>query len=149
GHEPVAVELSDGSKLDLAAESELVTLENRAHDVVLLFERGRASFSVNPQGHRRWSIECGLATVEVVGTRFTIDRSPSRLFVGVAEGVVLVRGEAVPERVRRLTRGETLEVSSPEGVSSREDVVPSRTLGTRISDTLRVAGTERPIGRSR
>ena len=36
---------------------------------------GSASFDVRPGGPRRWQIECGLATVEVVGTRFSCERS--------------------------------------------------------------------------
>ena len=74
------------------------------------WKRGAASFEVRPGGPRRWQIECGLATVEVVGTRFTCARGADRLHIGVEHGVVLVRGERVPNRVRRLAAGESLDV---------------------------------------
>ena len=75
-----------------------------------MLERGTASFEVRPGGPRRWQIECGLATVEIVGTRFTCARSAGRLHIGVEHGVVLVRGERVPNRARRLAAGESLDV---------------------------------------
>jgi transmembrane sensor len=54
-----------------------------------------------------------LATVEVVGTRFTCERTDDRLRVAVARGAVLVRGERIPDRVRRLSAGESLEIAAP------------------------------------
>jgi transmembrane sensor len=65
---------------------------------------------VRPGGPRRWQIECGLATVEVVGTRFSCERTPGRLRVSVQRGVVIVRGERVADRARRLAAGESLDV---------------------------------------
>ena len=62
-----------------------------------------------PGGPRRWQIECGLATVEVVGTS-SAARGPHGLRVGVERGVVLVRGERVVNHVRRLTAGESMEI---------------------------------------
>ena len=70
-------------------------------------------------GPRRWQIECGLATVEVVGTHFDVERSPGRLRVAVARGQVLVRGERVPDRVRRLAAGEALEVTDARPPGAR------------------------------
>jgi len=73
---------------------------------------GRALFDVQPGGPRKWSIEAGLATVEVVGTRFTVTREAVRVTVEVERGTVLARGERVPERVKRLVAGERLDVES-------------------------------------
>ena len=107
----VRLAMSDGSSIELVGGRAL-----RADRVVGLdlhracWSAGTASFEVRPGGPRRWQIECGLATVEVVGTRFSCVRSADRLHIGVEHGVVLVRGERVPNRARRLAAGESLDV---------------------------------------
>jgi transmembrane sensor len=107
-----SVRLDDGSSIELSAGARVVALENGGTNVLFLVERGRAHFEVRPGGPRRWLVECGLATVEVVGTGFTVDRQADRLRVEVTHGVVLVRGDAVEDRVKRLTDGESIEVVS-------------------------------------
>jgi len=104
------VAMSDGSRVDLAAGARFTPLESTGTSFVAVLERGSAHFEVRPGGPRRWQIECGLATVEVVGTGFDCARAPGRLSVSVQHGAVLVRGERVPDRARRLAAGETLEV---------------------------------------
>jgi transmembrane sensor len=102
--------LSDGSSVELAGGARFEPIESSASSFIAVLDRGSASFDVQPGGPRRWQIECGLATVEVVGTRFSCARSPDHLHVGVERGVVLVRGERVPSRSRRLAAGESLDV---------------------------------------
>jgi transmembrane sensor len=126
-------DLEDGSFVVVKPGSRLASLENTGRSVVLLMTEGRATFDVKPGGPRRWSIETGLATVDVVGTRFTIDRSQSKLVVEVERGVVLVRGERVTDRVRQLTSGERLEIDGepaapaiPETSASAVDVANAR-----------------------
>ena len=104
------VQLSDGSRVELFGGARFEPLESSGSLFVAVLESGSAGFDVRPGGPRRWRIECGLATVEVVGTHFTCDRSPGRLRVGVQRGAVLVSGERVPDRARRLAAGETIEV---------------------------------------
>jgi transmembrane sensor len=102
--------MSDGSRVELAAGARFTPLESTGTSFVAVLERGSAHFEVRPGGPRRWQIECGLATVEVVGTGFDCARAPGRLSVSVQHGAVLVRGERVPDRARRLAAGETMEV---------------------------------------
>lgn len=102
-------ELDDGSRIEVD-RGRLTTLENTERSLVLLLAEGRASFDVRPGGPRRWSIEAGLATVEVVGTRFTVTRGADHVVVEVERGVVLVRGATVASRVQRLIAGERLVV---------------------------------------
>jgi len=105
-----AIELADGSRVELDPGTRLVPLENTDRTVVVLLGTGRALFEVQPGGPRRWAIEAGLATIEVVGTRFVVSRTTSRVTVEVERGIVLVRGERVPDRVKRLVAGERLDV---------------------------------------
>jgi transmembrane sensor len=102
--------MSDGSTIELGAGARFEPIESSATSFIGVLERGEANFEVHPGGPRRWQIECGLATVEVVGTRFSCVREADRLRVSVDHGVVLVRGERVPNRTRRLAAGESLEV---------------------------------------
>jgi transmembrane sensor len=104
------VPLSDGSELWVDKGAVLAPLDVSERSVVLHLLRGRARFSVKPGGPRRWVIEAGAASVEVVGTRFTMDRDGDGVRVKVEEGKVLVRGAALPDGVARLGAGEQVRV---------------------------------------
>jgi ferric-dicitrate binding protein FerR (iron transport regulator) len=93
------IAMNDGSVVALAAASELEVLANETDKFVTAVRKGWAHFDVNPGGGRRWVIETDLATVEVVGTAFVVERAETHLAVRVERGVVLVRGA-----------GEALEV---------------------------------------
>jgi transmembrane sensor len=132
--EPRAVQLSDGSRITLEPGAEAQVLENTDRSFVTMLRKGKTRFDVRPGGPRRWSVECSLATIEVVGTAFTVTRSERQVRVEVHKGVVLVRGERVPERVQRLTAGQHLElmeeptpaaVPSPEPVPAPEPPAPA------------------------
>ena len=133
--------LSDGSYIVLGGGARLEPLESSGSTFIAIVARGNATFDVRPGGPRRWQIECGLATVEVVGTHFDVERSPGRLRVAVARGQVLVRGERVPDRVRRLAAGEALEVTDATAA-----VVPARPSRRRRPRTRRAMPT-RPMRR--
>ena len=104
------IALSDGSTIRLSRGAHLEPLESSGTSFSAIVTQGRADFDVRPGGPRHWVIECGLATVEVVGTSFSCDRAPGRLRLVVKHGAVLVRGERVPDRARRLLAGESLEL---------------------------------------
>jgi transmembrane sensor len=105
------IALSDGSRIRLSPGARIEPLQSSGFTFSAIVAQGRADFDVRPGGSRCWVIECGLATVEVLGTAFACEREPGRLRVVVSRGVVLVRGERVPDRARRLSAGETLEVA--------------------------------------
>jgi transmembrane sensor len=119
------VAFSDGSSVELAPGARFEPLESTGTSFIGVLQRGRASFEVKPGGPRRWQVECGLATVEVVGTRFSCDRAPGRLRVAVTRGAVLVRGERVADRARRLAAGEAMEIVDDDAVApSTADPLP-------------------------
>ncbi len=109
--EPRTVQLSDGSRITLEPGAEAQVLENTDRSFVTMLRKGKTRFEVRPGGPRRWSVECSLATIEVVGTAFTVTRTERQVRVEVQKGIVLVRGERVPERVQRLTAGQHLELT--------------------------------------
>ncbi len=132
--------MSDGSRVELAGGARFAPLESNGASFVAVLERGSAHFEVRPGGPRRWQIECGLATVEVVGTGFDCARAPGKLRVSVQHGAVLVRGERVPDRARRLAAGETLEVldaPAPAEANSSSDGAPEAPGATIVAAPAR------------
>lgn len=124
GEAPRRVELSDGSSLTLGAEALLRTLEASNRAFVAMLEAGRVEIEVEPNGPRRWVIECGEASVEVVGTKFSIDRRGPALTVEVTEGVVLVRSPSLPDRAKRLGAGESITLPGKEAARASPDPAP-------------------------
>jgi transmembrane sensor len=120
GTEPEQLSLDDGSRVELAGAARLEVLANTSRKFATRLRGGRCEFDVKPGGPRRWSIECGLVTVEVVGTHFTIERSARGVHVDVSRGVVVVRGEGVAEGARRLTAGQSLDVPAEAAAPSEE-----------------------------
>ena len=92
------IALADGSAIVLAPGARLEPLRNDARAIALRLVRGQARFEVEPGGPRTWTVETGVATVEVVGTVFTVERGDGWARVEVERGVVVVRGERVPDR---------------------------------------------------
>lgn len=139
--------LSDGSTIELTAGARLEPIESSASSFVAVLERGDARFEVTPGGPRRWQIECGLATVEVVGTKFSCARSPHGLHVGVERGVVLVRGERIVNHVRRLTAGESMDIvdEAPAGPGA-EKTTAHEAAGEAAPATPAVAEGPVPAG---
>jgi transmembrane sensor len=105
------IDLSDGSRIRLSPGARIEPLQSTGAKFSAIVTQGHADFDVRPGGPRHWTIECGLATVEVIGTAFACERDPGRLRVVVRHGSVLVRGDRVPDRARRLTAGEVLEIA--------------------------------------
>lgn len=138
------VALSDGTHIERRAGTELSALHNDALAVSFLLDAGTATFDVVPGGGRRWIIECGLATVEVVGTRFTIERSERQLSVSVERGRVLVRGEHVEDGVRALGAGERIVVVAPAPIVPEPAEVPAPPTEPAPSAPALAPPTERP-----
>jgi transmembrane sensor len=128
-------QLSDGSSIQLEAGSRLEVLENTSKTFVSVLRRGRGTFAVQPGGPRRWTIEAGLATVEVVGTRFTVARGEASVEVEVQHGVVLVRSDLIADRVQRLSAGQRLSVRLPAVPTDLRTEIPDQVPGPVSSAT--------------
>jgi transmembrane sensor len=110
---PTSLRLSDRSTLTLHPAASLLPTRNDGQAMELELRQGTADFEVTPGGPRRWRIACGLATVTVVGTAFTLEREVSSLRVRVSHGTVWVDGAWVPGGHRVLTAGQSLAVLRP------------------------------------
>lgn len=104
------VSFDEQSALHASAGARVQILDNTASRFAVKQTGGKASYQVTPGGPRRWTVETPLGSVEVVGTSFTVDASEQSLSVSVEHGVVIVRGELVPEHAKRLEAGESIEV---------------------------------------
>jgi transmembrane sensor len=112
--------LSDGSRIEVWSGSALEVLENDGDAFVCALRRGRATFEVVPGGPRRWRVEVGAVAVEVVGTRFHVDRRDGSVAVEVQRGAVLIRGENVRDGIQKVQAGGRLEVSTAQAANLEE-----------------------------
>ncbi|MDP1829922.1 MAG: FecR domain-containing protein [Archangium sp.] len=109
GQQALAVEaprrltLTDGSVVELAMGGQLALALADEHDVVVVLERGRASFDVSKKPTRQFVVKADSIEVRVIGTKFRVRREGPAVEVEVERGIVEVRDGAV---VRRLVKGE-------------------------------------------
>ena len=83
------------------AHSALTLQGDRDRGVLVVLERGGATFEVAPRGHRpKFVVQAGDVMVRVVGTRFTVVRSGDAARVDVIEGLVEVVSRAHRAEVR-------------------------------------------------
>jgi transmembrane sensor len=130
-------DLSDGSRITLVRGARLDVLESSPRSVVLALRAGRVRFDVRPHGPRTWRIDCGAFSVEVVGTKFVLQRSTKGLKVDVLHGAVLVRGEGIPDGVQRLEAGQSLHARPPQPVAQVENTpVLQPTRGVPVLQSL-------------
>lgn len=102
------VRLADGSRLVLAGDSRAsVRLLPWERDVTL--ERGEAFFAVAREPLRPFRVAAGQAGIEVLGTRFMVERTPKGAILSVEEGRVRIRPRAGGD-AKVLTGGRRVEV---------------------------------------
>lgn len=116
---PSVFDLNDGSRIVLAPSTDARVVANDARVVRTALARGSATFDVRPGGPRRWIVEAGEARVEVLGTRFTVERTEDAVRVHVARGVVAVHAPGAREP-QRLTAGQSVIVRATEPRAAAE-----------------------------
>jgi transmembrane sensor len=118
---PVAMQLRDGSRLELAAQTRLRVLRDQPAAVEVELADGRASFDVKHVENRAFSVRAGSVAVHVVGTKFEVVKvvrpEGQEIEVSVTRGIVEVE-RADRGDVRRLTAGEKFSVWIPADNSS-------------------------------
>lgn len=104
-------QLSDGSSIELAPGGSLSTTENDGERASIVLVNGDATFDIAPS-RRQWTIDAGLASIEVLGTRFRVHRTSQEVEVTVERGTVRLRSEHFDEVQRLLRRGETVTIET-------------------------------------
>ena len=138
--------LSDDSRLALGPGTQLELAENRPGQLHLLLRQGRLELDVRSHGQTRWRIDCGSTSIEVVGTRFTVERQDDRTQVTVAEGKVRVSDPNLVPPVQYLGPGEKLSLGTPPGPErSRGGAIGPEAQGTtKARQTSRARPTPAP-----
>lgn len=85
--ERIVLSLPDASALTLGPASRIATRYTRRQRAVVL-EQGEALFDVARDADRPFTIDAGQARITVLGTRFTVNRLPGLVRVGVEHGTV-------------------------------------------------------------
>jgi len=99
------------AQITVDAESAVTMHGNAAAGVLIVLERGAASFAVAPRQERPpFIVQAGEVTVRVIGTRFKVSRSGDAARVDVIEGHVEV-----------VARGRRVQVRAGESWSSSDD----------------------------
>ncbi len=107
------ITLSDASRVVLQHGGKLAVLSSTGTLLALELAQGQALFDVTPHGPRRWQIDAGAVRVEVLGTRFSVERSGLRVRVAVERGLVRVSGPGVPSGAQLLAANAELVVTPP------------------------------------
>jgi len=105
------LEFSDGSRVVFDASSRAKLSELGAKRAALRLDRGRFVANIVHHPNMTWGIDAGPYTVEVIGTKFSVDwhGDPSSLAVEVTEGVVRVTGGDLGPSGTTLRAGQKLE----------------------------------------
>jgi len=128
--------LGDGSALTPTVGTKVEVIRSTATEFATLQRRGRCRYEVVPGGPRKWNVETDLATVEVIGAVFTVERTAEGLTVSVERGRVFVRRGT---RAETLAAGDTLSIDAPPTPPRVED---SRAGETVTDPGARDAGPE-------
>jgi transmembrane sensor len=149
--------LGDGSRILLAAHSELLPRGSTGSRVDFALTHGRVTLDVVPGGPRRWSIRAGDVEVSVLGTRFSVERGAEVVRVHVERGHVRVRGERVPGGARDLYAGQEAVVTeraappptviAPDAGTVSERHIPTRRSSGSAQELLAQADRARLAGK--
>jgi transmembrane sensor len=112
GNSPRTLNFGGGAQVTVGAEARLEVLEQTERSVSLFLQRGLAQFDIRPGVVRRWQIKSGEVTVLVVGTQFSVERSPSTVRVEVQRGRVLVSSPRLAGESLALEAGRVLVVET-------------------------------------
>lgn len=106
--ERAEVRLFDGTELRAEPRTQF-SIAERSSQVKL--RKGRMAFAVKPRPKTPFVVHTEDARVQVIGTRFVVDKALSATHVEVEEGTVVVQSAA--GETRRLIAGETWDVGAP------------------------------------
>jgi TolA-binding protein len=109
----VALEFSEGSRVDVRAGARARVTDLGAHGASLVVERGTLHVSVVPRGGNDWQIVGGPFAVHVVGTEFDVawDPSSEALTVAMVSGRVRIEGPCIEPSTRTVSAPESVRLT--------------------------------------
>ncbi|MEM9071978.1 MAG: FecR domain-containing protein [Myxococcota bacterium] len=121
-----ALTFDDGSRITPVEGASVQVLENSGEAWRGIVSEGLTQFEITPNGPRRWTVEAGIARVEVVGTAFAVERRPNSVRISVDRGRVRVVSRFLSEGSTYLDAGQSVEVIEPAEAPSQpaDDVAP-------------------------
>jgi ferric-dicitrate binding protein FerR (iron transport regulator) len=130
---PVSVTLADGSRVQLAPQSQLELKGSDEQRVELELERGRLQCAVAAKPERRFSVAAGGFEVVARGTRFSVAFArDDELAVEAQDGNVEIYRLGISEPRARLSAGQRwsieLEQAPPRTAASSSASDPARAL---------------------
>lgn len=102
-----AMHLVDGSTIRLGEDTAWSPVRNEDGVFESELFRGRLTMDVVPGGVRRWVVHAGEMKVEVLGTRFVVERRREQLRVSVERGRVRVQHPSLEDGFRLLGAGDS------------------------------------------
>ncbi len=140
--EPVQLQFSDGSRVELASHSKLRVDARTPEGAALSVLDGTLLATVRHRAHTHWRVSAGPFVIKVVGTRFRASWHSARehLTVELYQGAVEVEGSSMPLPVS-LRAGQRLEA---DAVSPAVRILPlvasSRPHGVAPATPLKPEG---------
>ncbi len=132
--EPQRIELADGSRVELDADSRL-SVQYRRGARALVLERGQALFTVESDAERPFTVAVAGGSVTAVGTVFDVQRLGTGARVILVEGVVRVaQSQGRHSRDWTLQAGQSVMVGGGDAGPVSNDAVAA----TRWVEGLRV-----------
>ena len=133
------VDFDDHSRMTLAPNSTVKNHGGAPTAVQFEITEGQATFDIQPNGPRRWTVNVDPLKVSVLGTRFFIRRTLDAVEVSVERGLVEVSHS---NEVRKLKAGEKFVWRSPphrlEEASAPVTSAPSKKNPNAMADPSRV-----------
>jgi transmembrane sensor len=129
----LTVTLVDGSKVSLAARTELQVRGNQPSRVALSLTRGKVECDVTHRADRKFTVIAGDVEVRVVGTKFTLETTSGdnpRVEVSVLRGVVEVMSKRHPGAVARVAAGQMLDPEPRAELACAERIAARRIAGS-------------------
>ena len=132
--ESMTLEFSEGSVVELAAETTARVEQLTSNGARLSLEHGVAEISVNHDTDTHWRIQSGPYAVHVVGTRFRVSWDATRREFGLQmhEGEVRVDG---PFGQRSLRAGQSMHISPEESLPEKVPPQTARLVDTPAADS--------------
>jgi hypothetical protein len=113
------IPLSDGSSITLAPGASLEVKANEPRRFLTSLHKGWVRYNVIPDPARIWEVNAELCRVIVLGTQFTVSRTPSAVRIAAHRGTVAVYPPTDDKILATLNAGETYTLRLPKRDSAK------------------------------